>query len=175
MKFLCIECDEAMKLSETRGPDDGSMTVIFGCPNCGKSVAMLTNAMETQMVRSLGVKVGGRTVPAEPMETVRAALNPDFANIPEPEAQTDPVEIPAESQSSEAKCPFSGAVSEAFSKTENQMKWTDAAEERLQRIPDFIRPMVRKSIEQHAIEKGISEITATVMDEMKDLVGMRYS
>jgi len=37
MKFLCIECDEAMKLTETRGSEDGSMTVIFGCSSCGKA------------------------------------------------------------------------------------------------------------------------------------------
>lgn len=55
MKFLCVSCDESMSLLETRGPDDGSMTVVFGCPSCGRRTAMLTNAMETQVVRSLGV------------------------------------------------------------------------------------------------------------------------
>ena len=74
MKFLCVECDEAMKLQGTRGPDAGAMTVVFGCPSCGKETAMLTNPMETQMVRSLGVKIGGRTVPAEPMEMVTNSL-----------------------------------------------------------------------------------------------------
>ena len=74
MKFLCVECDEAMRLAETRGPDRGSMTVVFGCPACGRQTAMLTNASETQVVRSLGVKIGGQSVPAEPMEGIRTGL-----------------------------------------------------------------------------------------------------
>ena len=75
MKFLCIACDQAMRLSGTAGPDEGSLTVTFACPSCGHRVAMLTNPWETQMVRTLGVKVGG--APAEapaPFSAVRASL-----------------------------------------------------------------------------------------------------
>ncbi|HLC43424.1 MAG TPA: hypothetical protein VJO34_17595 [Methylomirabilota bacterium] len=64
MKFLCVSCDEPMKFSGSEGPDEGSLSVTFGCPNCGYQVAMLTNPFETQMVRSLGVKIGGRALPA---------------------------------------------------------------------------------------------------------------
>jgi len=39
-------------------PDRGSLSVVYGCPDCGYEMAMLTNAHETQMVSSLGVKVG---------------------------------------------------------------------------------------------------------------------
>src|SRR5688572_31737069 len=74
MKFLCLDCDEAMKLHSTAGPDEGSLTVTFRCPECGFRVAMLTNPFETQMVRSLGVKVGGRTVQPEPFEHIRATI-----------------------------------------------------------------------------------------------------
>src|SRR5437016_6187152 len=74
MKFLCLDCDQPMKLHETAGPDEGSLTVTFRCPECGFRVAMLTNPFETQMVRSLGVKVGGQTVPPEPFEHVRSSL-----------------------------------------------------------------------------------------------------
>jgi hypothetical protein len=45
----------------------------FRCPECGFRVAMLTNPFETQMVRSLGVKVGGATPPA-PFEHVRTMM-----------------------------------------------------------------------------------------------------
>ena len=36
------------------------MTVIYRCPRCGRETAMLTNAMETEVVRSLGVKLRPR-------------------------------------------------------------------------------------------------------------------
>ena len=74
MKFLCLDCDQPMKLHSTEGPDEGSLAVTFRCPECGFRVAMLTNPFETQMVRSLGVKVGGRTVPPEPFENLRSTM-----------------------------------------------------------------------------------------------------
>src|SRR2546429_9078664 len=74
MKFLCLDCDQPMKLHSTEGPEEGSLSVTFRCPDCGFRVAMLTNPFETQMVRSLGVKVGGRTVPAEPFEMLRSTM-----------------------------------------------------------------------------------------------------
>src|SRR5256885_5376018 len=74
MKFLCLDCDQPMKLHSTESPDEGSLSVTFRCPECGFRVAMLTNPFETQMVRSLGVKVGGRIVPAEPFENLRATM-----------------------------------------------------------------------------------------------------
>lgn len=59
MKFLCVVCDQQMKLERTVGPDEGSVTLIYACPECGYPVAMMTNPHETQVVSSLGVTVGG--------------------------------------------------------------------------------------------------------------------
>ncbi|HSA85095.1 MAG TPA: PCP reductase family protein [Nitrospira sp.] len=50
----------------------------------------------------------------------------------------------------------------------NGMTWSHEAEQRLENIPDFIRPMARKEIERLAKERGVSTITAQVMDEAKD-------
>ncbi len=58
MKFLCVSCDEAMKLTEVVPPDRGSLTIVYRCPKCAHEFAMLTNPYETQVVGSLGVKVG---------------------------------------------------------------------------------------------------------------------
>ncbi len=58
MKFLCVRCDEPMKL-QSAGPDAaGSITALYACPTCAHQIAMLTNAYETQLVQSLGVKIG---------------------------------------------------------------------------------------------------------------------
>jgi hypothetical protein len=48
------------------------------------------------------------------------------------------------------------------------MTWSREAEQRLDNIPDFIRPMARKEVERLAKERGMSTITAQVMDEVKD-------
>ncbi len=57
MKFLCVPCNQPMKLEQTR-KDRGSVALTYGCQACGYEFAMLTNPMETQVVGSLGVKIG---------------------------------------------------------------------------------------------------------------------
>ena len=166
MKFLCLDCDEAMKLHSTAGPDEGSLTVTFRCPQCGFRVAMLTNPFETQMVRSLGVKVGGRTVPAEPFENLRATMAG---------ARTDAFESSGEVASG---CPFAAALggdavpAATPTASPDGLAWEAAAERRLANIPSFIRPMAKRSIERFAEGKGYTSITEAVMDEARTVFGM---
>lgn len=58
MKFLCVPCDSPMKLQSVGPPEGGSLSVVYSCPECGYEMAMLTNAYETQVVQSLGVRIG---------------------------------------------------------------------------------------------------------------------
>jgi hypothetical protein len=58
MKFLCVPCDSPMKLQSVGPPERGSLSVVYACPECGYEMAMLTNAYETQVVQSLGVRIG---------------------------------------------------------------------------------------------------------------------
>jgi DNA-directed RNA polymerase subunit RPC12/RpoP len=165
MKFLCLDCDQPMKLHETAGPDAGSLTVTFRCPECGFRVAMLTNPFETQMVRSLGVKVGGQTVPPAPFEHLRSSM-----------AGTRPDAFTGGGGVSETEgpgCPFAAAlgVSQAAAPASG-VAWTSEAQARLERIPSFIRPMARRSIERFAEDKGYASITEAVMDEARTVFGM---
>ena len=61
MKFLCVPCDSPMKLQTVGPPEAGSLSVVYACPECGYEMAMLTNAYETQVVQSLGVRIGPST------------------------------------------------------------------------------------------------------------------
>ena len=63
MKFLCVPCDTPMKLRRVSPPERGSLSVVYACPECGYEMAMLTNAFETQMVQSLGVRIGPEAAP----------------------------------------------------------------------------------------------------------------
>jgi len=103
MKFLCLDCDAPMKLHSTEGPDEGSLTVTFRCPECGFRVAMLTNPFETQMVRSLGIKVGGGAPETAPFEHVRTMMT-------NPRADAFEVEVGAGAEA--AGCPFAAMVNE---------------------------------------------------------------
>jgi hypothetical protein len=172
MKFLCITCDEALRHRETRGPEDGVMTVIFSCPGCGWEMAMFTNPWETQLVRSLDVKIGGRAVPAPPLEMLRSSLGQGKDTLPA--SASSPIAASAEAP----KCPFADVVASAYNEapavpeptTNDTPRWTREAEERIeQRIPSFIRPMARLGIEKYARERGYDEITPKVLDEAKNI------
>ena len=74
MKFLCMKCDSFMNYENQEMVDTLRLGITFSCESCGNKVAMVTNPGETQLVSGLGVKIGGRTVPPEPMEFTRGAL-----------------------------------------------------------------------------------------------------
>ncbi len=50
-------------------------------------------------------------------------------------------------------------------------RWTEEAEERLKRVPFFVRSMVRVAAERYAEENGCREITPAVMEELRKRAG----
>ena len=145
MKFLCIECDEQMRFEERQQPGDGTFAAAFACPRCGRRVAMLANPMETQLVESLGVKIGGRTLDPEPMEIVRGALVAREGAFVDEQSTADGRSRP---------------------------RFTDASQERLARVPSFVRGMVKRIYTEYAVERGIGEITPEVMDRARSELGL---
>ena len=145
MKFLCVECDQQMVFEERQLPGDGTLAAAFKCPACGRVVALLTNPMETQLVASLGVKIGGRTIDEQPMETVRGMVATGRAD-----AFTD----------------------DGQRTTANTPTWSAEAQERLTRVPGFVRGMVKKIYADYAKDRGIGEITPAVMDTARSELGL---
>ena len=115
---------------------------IFRCPSCGRRTALLTNPMETQLVSSLGVKVGGRSVPERPLEHVRTSVAEGREAAFDEEAPPGPV------------------------------RWSDEASARLLRVPSFVRGMVRRIYTDWAKERGIEEMTPEVMDRARTDLGL---
>src|SRR5262245_17736662 len=133
MKFLCLDCDQPMKLHGTEGPSEGSLTVTFRCPECGFRVAMLTNPFETQMVRSLGVKIGGRPEePAPPFEHLRASMASARADLFEG-APAIGAGAPGVGEPSGSGCPFAGMLAEGAAKAPETVAWTPEAQARMDR------------------------------------------
>ena len=52
------------------------------------------------------------------------------------------------------------------------VSWTPDALERLGRVPDFVRPMVKKGVEDAAKQQGLAVITPEVMATVRDQLGM---
>jgi Proto-chlorophyllide reductase 57 kD subunit len=163
MKFLCISCDEGMKLETASGPHDGSLEATFVCPHCHYRVAMLTNPWETQLVQTLGVKVGGRAAPATPYEHVLGKLVQEEGEGTGPDGD----------EPNSPGCPFAGMLGQAEQTASSpNILWSDAAKVRIERIPGFIRPMVQRAIERYALEQGCHLITDGLMDEARSKLGM---
>ena len=166
MKFLCTDCDTAMKFKDVTRPEQGSVTALFECPDCFTEIAMYLNPSETQMLKSLDLKLGGNNEAAQPMQMVRSQLET---------AKSDAMPSMFSSETSSGataesgKCPFTSAISDAFQEESTPTEptgpiWMPEALERLERIPSFVRPMAKMGIESFAKENGHDEITGEVMD-----------
>ena len=147
MKFLCVPCDSPMKLQSVGPPERGSLSVVYSCPECGYEMAMLTNAYETQVVQSLGVRIGPEVAAGASNTTTGSCPFP--AMIPGNEQQ----------QPNQAGEPI-------------PVRWTAAAEARLANIPAFVRPMARTGIERFARERGALEVDEKILDAARDFFGM---
>jgi hypothetical protein len=156
MKFLCVPCDTQMKLQHVGPPERGSLSVVYSCPECGYEMAMLTNAYETQVVQSLGVKIGPQVEAGQASSGLRA-------------------EALAEAGGS---CPFTAMipgnreVKPSMAGEAIRVRWTAAAEARLANIPEFVRPMAKIGIEKFAQERGALEVDEKILDAAKDFFGM---
>jgi hypothetical protein len=133
-----------MKLQTVGPPERGSLSVVYSCPECGYEMAMLTNAYETQVVQSLGVRIGPDSVAGPSGEA--GGKCPFGAMIPG-----------SDHTRADAPAP---------------VRWTAAAEARLANIPEFVRPMARTGIEKFAQERGAVEVDEKILDEARDFFGM---
>ena len=156
MKFLCVPCDSPMKLQTVGPPERGSLSVVYSCPECGYEMAMLTNPYETQLVQSLGVRIGPDRLRAEGASAGQA-------------------EAAAEAG---GKCPFTAMIpgnevgAERTPAEAANVSWTAAAEARLANIPEFVRPMARTGIERFAREHGTLEVDDKILDAAREFFGM---
>ena len=190
MKFVCLNCETYMNFEKVEKPGEGTLGVFFGCPSCNAKFSMVTNPGETQMVSALGVKLGGRTVVAEPFEMTRGTLKDEATAgagqmteyLNEKIQGGQPAAVTAATtdtpgEKSGGGCPFSAMVADmgltSGSKTGNAgapttgFAWSADAKEKLDRLPSFVKPMVQSSVEAFARKQGYQTITLQVMEDSK--------
>ena len=207
MKFVCLKCATNMGFEKVEQPAEGSLGVFFTCPSCDAKFSMVTNPGETQMVSSLGVQLGGRTVAPTPLEMTRGGLKEEVGagsgqmaaylnekiqagESPTPSAATAPAAMsgaPGQAgETTEGGCPFSAMVAQmglgstgtagTAAPAGPAVTWTPDAQERLDKLPSFVAPMVRSSVETYARNHGFDKITLQVMDDSKNATdGMEWS
>jgi len=145
MKFLCIPCDTQME-TQTDGimPKEAkNISLKFKCKKCGHMIAMLTNKFETEFVSKIGVEAGGKSDLADtPMAMVGSSLSEGKEELKQSAASEDSIE------------------------------WTQEAQDRIQKVPFFVRGMAKKTVLSFAKERGIKVIDGALMDEVREKVGM---
>ena len=144
MKFLCIPCDVKMEVQvDGIMPEEKqNLTMKFKCKKCGHSIAMLTNNFETEFVSKLGVEMGGAT---DISKSPMASVSSSLSQAKEELKIKDP---------------------------EDNLIWTEEAEQRIKKVPFFVRGMAKKTVINYAIENGATIIDAKLMDEVREKVGM---
>lgn len=163
MKFLCVPCDSPMKLQSVGPPERGSLSVVYACPECGYEMAMLTNSYETQVVQSLGVRIGPAEASAESGRLHASGTSAGSADT---------------SAEGGSRCPFTAMIPGSEEGKPRQdgervpVRWTSAAEARLANIPAFVRPMARTGIETFARERGLLEVDEQILDAAREFFGM---
>jgi hypothetical protein len=195
MKFVCLKCETYMTFEKVEKPAEGSLGVFFECPSCQSRFSMVTNPGETQMVSSLGVQLGGRTVDHTPLEMTRGGLEDNVSagigqmaaylnekiqggQIATPAASSTSSLAESGSSSEGGGCPFSAMVAQmglgssgstgSSTPAGEQLLWTPDAQEKLAKIPSFVQPMVKSSVETYARKNGFSTVTLQVMDDSKN-------
>jgi hypothetical protein len=139
-----------MDFAERQIPGDGTLAAVFKCGSCSQEVAMLTNPMETQLVSSMGVKIGGREVPAQPMELSRTSMEGGKEDVFD---QSEVVSTDSQSHSL-------------------RVTWTSEAVGRLDNVPSFVRGMVKRIYTDWAQQNGVSEMNPEIMDRARIELGL---
>lgn len=182
MKFVCLNCETYMNLEKVEKPGEGSLGVFFGCPSCNAKFSMVTNAGETKMMDSLGLKLNVRSETPDPIVTALAD------KVQKAQPVTTAASAPAKAgEKTGSGCPFSAMVAEMgltnsgkpanSGATASEFTWTPDAKEKLDRLPAFVKPMVQGSVEAYARKQGFKTITLQVMDDSKNYSpeGMTWS
>jgi len=106
-------------------------------------IAMLTNKFETEFVSKIGVEAGGKSDLADtPLAMVGSSLSEGKEELKQSAASEDSIE------------------------------WTQEAQDRIQKVPFFVRGMAKKTVLSFAKERGVKVIDGALMDEVREKVGM---
>ncbi len=205
MKFVCLKCETYMTFEKVEKPAEGSLGVFFECPSCQSRFSMITNPGETQMVTSLGVQLGGRTEAPKPLEMTRGGLESNVSAgmgqmaaylndkiqagqsaSTAPAASAAPATGSGESGES-GGCPFSAVVAQmglgssgstnTAAPAVEALAWSSDAQEKLAKLPSFVQPMVKSSVETYARKNDFKTVTLQVMDDSKNSTtdGIRWT
>lgn len=179
--FTCPSCDA--KFSMVTNPGETQMVSSLGVQLGGRTAAPAPLEMTRGGLKE-EVGAGAGQMAAYLNEKIQAGESPTPSAAAAPAAMSG-----APGQAGEAKeggCPFSAVVAQmglgstgtagTAAPAGPALTWTPDAQERLDKLPSFVAPMVRGSVETYARSNGFEKITLQVMDDSKNSTdGMEWS
>jgi formylglycine-generating enzyme required for sulfatase activity len=81
-----------MKFEEATGMEDGTMSIVSRCPNCGSRTALSANPGETVLLKALNAWSEGPTLLAELLEMAERALDCELESIVPPAERGRPAQ-----------------------------------------------------------------------------------
>ena len=147
-----------MKLQAVGPPERGSLSVVYSCPECGYEIAMLTNAYETQVVQSLGVRIGPGTSDAASSTSGRLRAEGASASLAGASAEAGGASVAGEQRT---------PAIEYGSESPTTIAWDDAAAERMKKIPAFVRGMVITAVEESCRKNGLDRVTVEELERIR--------
>ncbi len=171
--FTCPSCNA--KFSMVTNPGETQMVSSLGVQLGGRTEAAQPFEMTRGTLKD-EAQAGSGQMAAYLNEKIQAG-QPASAHAPagKPISASAPAGNPAEASAKAGGCPFSAMVAQ-MGLTASDMKagaaasftWSPDAKEKLERLPAFVQPMVKSSVEAYARKHNYTTITLQVMDDSKN-------
>jgi len=171
--FTCPTCNA--KFSMVTNPGETQMVSSLGVQLGGRTAAAQPFEMTRGTLKD-EAQAGSGQMAAYLNEKIQAG-QPASMHAPadKPASTSAPAGNPAEASAKAGGCPFSAMVAQ-MGLTASDMKagaassftWSPDAKEKLEKLPAFVQPMVRSSVEAYARKQGYATITLQVMDDSKN-------
>jgi proto-chlorophyllide reductase subunit len=172
--FTCPTC--SAKFSMVTNPGETQMVSSLGVQLGGRTAAAQPFEMTRGTLKD-EAQAGSGQMAAYLNEKIQAGQPASaHASADKPVSASVPAGNPAEaSAKTGGGCPFSAMVAQ-MGLTASDMKagaassftWSPDAKEKLEKLPAFVQPMVRSSVEAYARKHNYTTITLQVMDDSKN-------
>ncbi len=171
--FGCPSC--GAKFSMVTNPGETQMVTSLGVQLGGRAAPAQPFEMTRTTLKDDALAGAGQMA-TYLNERIQAGQTP---GVPTPDAGAASTSHGDQGEKTSGGCPFSAVVAQmgltgSASKTaepsaeSSTFTWTPDAQDKLERLPSFVKPMVQSSVEAYARRRGLQKISLQVMDDSKN-------
>ncbi len=148
---MTCTCGSGFQLHRIEEWDDGQSLIRYACPECGFAFGIETDGQESSPLFE------------QPVWTDEAQHC--LERLPPYVEPLVREEVESYARQKHINLISTGLMTEA--RNQGTVVWHSDAESRLSRVPAPVRAMARVELERTALDRGMSEVTVTLMEEIK--------